>query len=102
MDERSARDDSVLLVRVYWRRTEDGETVVDEIKTVRASFKVSGRTLMCLEIAKTSVDECLECAQWEEDGIYRERNLNWLRWKLQTDSGNDPVRDAPSGELEKS
>jgi len=69
MDERSERDDTVLLVAV--ERDDGGENEVLGYRTVRASFEVACTSLMCYESGHSSVDEDLERAARQPDGVYR-------------------------------
>jgi hypothetical protein len=70
MDERSAQNDTVLLVYA------SGENAISktegwEMKTLRATFQASGQALVLYMSGHSSVDEDRELAEREEDGVFR-------------------------------
>lgn len=69
LDERSAKDDTVLLVDV--RMNDELEAV--GWPTVRATFEVTATSLMCYLSGHRSAEEDLECAEREHDNVYRAR-----------------------------
>lgn len=69
MDERSAQDNTVLLVTAG--RDLDGDDEGLTFSTVRATFKASALALMLYNTGHSSVDEDLERAERERDGVYR-------------------------------
>lgn len=69
MDERSTKDDTVLLVCA--ERDDEGEVVA--WSTVRASFEVTAVALKCYHSGHSSVGEDLERAEREHDNVYRAR-----------------------------
>ncbi|KAJ9297300.1 hypothetical protein DTO271G3_4593 [Paecilomyces variotii] len=69
MDERSTKDDTVLLVCA--ERNDDDEVVA--WPTVRATFEVTAISLMCYLSGHSSVEEDLERAGRECDNVYRAR-----------------------------
>ncbi|KAH0351988.1 hypothetical protein KCU81_g2116, partial [Aureobasidium melanogenum] len=69
MDQRSMRDDTVLLVSVTGDR--DEETGVREALTLRASFEVSARELMLYSIGHWTIEEDVERVLGQEDDVYR-------------------------------
>ncbi|RJE26168.1 hypothetical protein PHISCL_01518 [Aspergillus sclerotialis] len=69
IDERSTRDDTVLLVCVE----KDLETEVISFPTVRAAFQASALALSLYHSGHSSVAEDIERAQREPDNIYRGR-----------------------------
>lgn len=69
MDERSTKDDTVLLV--FAERDEEEEVVA--WPTVRATFEVTTVSLIRYHSGHSSVGEDLECAEREHDNVYRAR-----------------------------
>ena len=67
MDERSTKDDTVLLVCAE----RDDEEEVVAWPTVRATFKVTAVSLKCYHSGHSSVEEDLERAQREPDKVFR-------------------------------
>lgn len=68
MDERSTRDDTVLLVTAV--RDLGGENEVLDYPTARATFRASALALMLYETGHSSVGEDAERAGRERDGVY--------------------------------
>ncbi|RWQ93635.1 hypothetical protein C8Q69DRAFT_474275 [Paecilomyces variotii] len=69
MDERSTKDDTVLLVCA--ERNDEEEVVA--WPTVRATFEVTAVALKCYLSGHSSIEEDLERAQREHDNVYRAR-----------------------------
>jgi hypothetical protein len=69
MDERSKKDDSVLLVCAE----RDDEAEVVAWPTVRATFEVTAISLQCYHSGHSSIGEDLERAEREHDNVYRAR-----------------------------
>lgn len=69
MDERSTKDDTVLLVCA--ERNDEDEVVA--WPTVRAIFEVTAVSLKCYHSGHSSVGEDLELAEREHDNVYRAR-----------------------------
>ena len=69
MDERSTKDDTVLLVCA--ERNDEEEVVA--WPTVRATFEVTAVSLKCYHSRHSSVGEDLERAEREHDNVYRAR-----------------------------
>lgn len=75
VDERSAKDDTVLLVHtVYW--DEEGNPVtyqegeVPRVQTVRATFVSAQATLVALEMATLGIEELQSMAEGSPGGVY--------------------------------
>lgn len=71
MDERSTKDDTVLLVTA--ERDLGGENEVLALPTVRATFQASALALMLYETGHSSVEEDADRAKHEKDNVYRGR-----------------------------
>ena len=69
MDERSIRDDTILLVSVTGDK--DKETGVRDLLTLRATFEVSAKELMLYSIGHWTIEEDAERAMEQEDNVYR-------------------------------
>ncbi|KAJ9205851.1 hypothetical protein DTO164E3_1104 [Paecilomyces variotii] len=69
MDERSTKDDTVLLVCA--ERNDEEEVVA--WPTVRATFEVTAVALKCYLSGHSSIEKDLERAQREHDNVYRAR-----------------------------
>ncbi|KAJ6111422.1 hypothetical protein N7523_007483 [Penicillium sp. IBT 18751x] len=69
MDDRSTKDDTVLLVCAE----RDDEEEVVAWPTVRATFEVTAVSLKCYHSGHSSVGEDLERAEREHDNVYRGR-----------------------------
>jgi hypothetical protein len=69
MDERSSQDDTVLLV--YAEKDSDEENEDRALPTLRATFHASGTALMLYHSGHSSVEEDVERAASERDGVYR-------------------------------
>lgn len=69
MDERSTKDDTVLLVCAE----RDDEEEVVSWPTVRATFEVTAVSLKCYHSGHSNVGEDLERAEREHDNVYRAR-----------------------------
>ncbi|KAH0374062.1 hypothetical protein KCU65_g367, partial [Aureobasidium melanogenum] len=80
LDERSTRDDTVVLVSITGDR--DDETGERGALTLRASFEVSAQELMLYEIGHWSIEEDLECVSGLEDDVYRASRLEDQTWIL--------------------
>jgi hypothetical protein len=70
VDERSAQDDTVLLV-VAGGNDAISETEGWEMKTLRVTFQASGQAMVLYMTGHSSMDEDRELAEREEDGVYR-------------------------------
>jgi hypothetical protein len=71
MDERSTKDDTVLLVTV--ERDDGGENEVLAMPTLRATFQVTNTTLALYAVGFSTVEEDEERAENEEDKVFRGR-----------------------------
>jgi hypothetical protein len=69
MDERSTRDDTVLLVCAEMSSDEEHEDLA--LPTLRATFRASGTALMLYHSGHSSVAEDAERAAGERNGVYR-------------------------------
>lgn len=69
MDERSIRDDTILLVSVTG--DDDEATGLRDLLTLRASFEVSAKELMLYSIGHWTIEEDAERAMEQEDNVYR-------------------------------
>lgn len=69
MDQRSTRDDTVLLVCA--ERELGGENEVLAMPTVRATFEASATAMVLYQTGHSSVGENLELAARNEDNVYR-------------------------------
>lgn len=69
MDERSTKDDTILLVCAE----RDDEEEVVAWPTMRATFEVTAVSLKCYHSGNRSIGEDLERAEREHDNIYRAR-----------------------------
>jgi hypothetical protein len=69
MDEQSTQDDTVLLVCAEMSSDEENEDLA--LPTLRATFRASGTALMLYHSGHSSVEEDVERAERERDGVYR-------------------------------
>jgi hypothetical protein len=69
MDERSSRDDTVLLICAEMSSDEENEDLA--LPTLRATFRASGTALMLYHSRHSSVEEDAERAVRERVGVYR-------------------------------
>jgi len=69
MDERSAQDDTVLLVCV--ERDDGGENEVLDMPTLRASFECSAQQLMLYSIGHCGIEEDVMTVAEGKDDVYR-------------------------------